>query len=64
MKGQWTWGAGVGGVVSEADSAHGVALGLGYGITDELGAYGKLAGGLDGNSVGYFVGMEGVLGGP
>lgn len=58
-KGVWTYGVGIGGVVSEGDSAEAVSAGIRYGITEYSSVYGKISRSLKGNSTAWYVGFEG-----
>lgn len=57
--GVWSYGLGIGGVVSEGDSAQAIAAGIRYGISDERSLYGKLSISLEGDSTAWFIGYEG-----
>lgn len=57
--GVWSYGIGIGGIVSEGDSAEAISGGIRYGISDERSLYGKVSVSLDGNSTAWYIGYEG-----
>ena len=57
--GVWSWSAGIGGITSGSSSSEAIAVGIHYGIQDNLGLYLKISKSLDGDSLAAFAGVEG-----
>lgn len=61
IEGEWSWSGGLAGVISEGRSAEAIAVGIHYGINDDLGVYGKVSRSLKGSTTVYYIGLEGTF---
>jgi outer membrane usher protein FimD/PapC len=57
-EGIWSYGLGIGGIVSEGDSAEAISAGIRYGVSENSSLYGKVSRSLQGDSTSWYVGFE------